>query len=104
MPRFAVIRKQLAIFALYLSFCISGMALAAETPDFTGVWMAYDSEPSAFGAPSYLSKEGQAKVDAFYAKYKGMPEPGSYCVPPGMPNTMLSMVSYPIEINHNPYK
>ncbi len=101
MPRLAVIKKQLTILTLCLAFCISGMALAVETPDFTGVWMAYDSEPSAFGAPSYLSKAGQARVDGFYAKYKDMPEAGSFCVPPGMPNTMVSMVSYPIDIIHS---
>ena len=38
-------------------------------------------------------------VEAFYAQYgDDMPEPGWYCVPPGMPGTMTSTVSYPVEI------
>jgi hypothetical protein len=78
-------------------------ALAAE-PDISGVWQAYASvaAPGA-GQMGELTEEGAARVDAFFAQYgDDMPEPGAYCVPPGMPATMLSTVSYPIEILQTP--
>ena len=84
-----------------LLLCCCTCLWAAETPDFTGVWMAYDSEPSVFAAPENLTDEGKSMVESFYAKYESMPEPGGLCVPPGMPYTMLAMVSYPIEILHS---
>lgn len=69
---------------------------------FSGVWQAYASVSDP-GAGSGLTSEGQAMVDAFYAQYgDDMPEPGWYCVPPGMPGTVTSTVSYPIEILQTP--
>lgn len=94
------------ISTLSLSSMIASTAYGADTPtDFTGVWMAYDNDSNAGpfgGGPSALSESGQALVDAYFSQYTGeLPEQGSYCVPPGMPSTMTSMVSYPIEIIHS---
>lgn len=77
---------------------------ADEEPDISGVWQAYASvaEPGT-GQREALSEEGAARVDAFYDQYgDDMPEPGWYCVPPGLPATMISMVSYPLEIIQSP--
>jgi hypothetical protein len=55
------------------------------------------------GDSAALSDEGAALVDAFFAQFgEHYVEPGAYCVPPGMPSTMTSMVSYPIEIIQSP--
>lgn len=79
-------------------------AWAADAPDFSGVWQAYASEPqSGPGQSEAQTKEGAARIDAYFAQYgDDFPEPGAYCVPPGMPSTMTSLVSYPIEIIHSP--
>jgi hypothetical protein len=82
---------------------LDGYSAAADEPDFSGVWQAYASVPqSGPGDPTALSDEGTALVDAFFAQFGDhYVEPGAYCVPPGMPSTMTSMVSYPIEIIHS---
>lgn len=82
----------------------TGAAFAVGDPDFSGVWQAYASVPqSGPGQTASLSEAGAAKVDAFFAQYGDhYVEPGSYCVPPGMPSTMTSMVSYPVEIIQAP--
>ena len=79
-------------------------ARAAEEPDFSGVWQAFASVPPfGPGQAAALSEEGARLVDAYFAPYgDDFPEPGAYCVPPGMPATMTSMVSYPIEILQSP--
>lgn len=80
-------------------------AVAHETdhPDFSGVWEAYASEPAGGrGAGSTLTEEGQAMVDEFMASFgDSYVEPGAFCVPPGLPATMTSMVSYPVEVIHS---
>jgi len=81
-----------------------GAAQAPGEPDISGVWQAYASvaAPGA-GQGGALTAAGAARVDAWYAQYgDDMPEPGWYCVPPGMPGTMVSTVSYPIEILQTP--
>jgi hypothetical protein len=87
-----------------LVFGVTGPARAADEPDFSGVWQAYASVPQVGpGQPAALSETGMARVDAYFAQYRDdFPEPGAYCVPPGMPSTMTSMVSYPIEIIQSP--
>lgn len=82
----------------------TGTARAADEPDFSGVWQAYASVPQfGPGQAESLTEQGAALVDAFFAPYgDDFPEPGAYCVPPGMPATMTAMVSYPIEIIHSP--
>jgi hypothetical protein len=82
----------------------AGRAIAADEPDFSGVWQAYASvSQSGPGQAAALTDAGAALVDAYFAQYgDDFAEPGAYCVPPGMPATMTSMVSYPIEIIHSP--
>ncbi len=82
----------------------AGFAIAAGEPDFSGVWQAFASVPqSGPGEAAELTEDGAALVDAFFAQYgENYAEPGAYCVPRGMPSTMTSMVSYPIEIIHSP--
>lgn len=88
--------------AAALSFSVT--TTAQEHPDFTGVWEAYASDAGAGrgGANSALTEEGRALVATFTEEYgEDHPEPGAYCVPPGLPATMTSMVSYPIEVIHS---
>ncbi len=77
---------------------------AADEPDFSGVWQAYASVPQfGPGQAAALTEEGARRVEAFFAQFgDDYVEPGAYCVPPGMPATMTSMVSYPIEIIQTP--
>ena len=69
-------------------------------PDLSGVWMAFASSPRFVrGDPSPLTATGEEMVNSYYARYgDDYVEPGAYCVPPGMPSTMTSIVGYPIEI------
>ncbi len=69
-------------------------------PDFSGVWLAFGSEtPGTSGtATPRLSPDGETAVDGFYAQFTEVPDPGSFCVPNGMPGVMLSTAGYPIEI------
>lgn len=92
-------------------FCLSALAgliaqasiAATATPDFTGVWQAIASDAGAgrnvSGVP--LSEAGKALVAEALAPYPNLVEQGAWCVPPGMPSSMTSMVSYPIEILHS---
>lgn len=83
---------------------ITGADVRAQVPDLNGVWQAYASVPGfGPGQTGALSEEGAKLVNAYFAAYGDeFPDPGEYCVPPGMPSTMTSMVSYPIEIIHSP--
>jgi len=87
-----------------LAIAVAVPALAADEPDFSGVWQAYASVPQfGPGQARALSEEGEGLVDAYFAQFgENFAEPGAYCVPPGMPATMTAMVSYPIEIIHSP--
>ncbi|HUF73302.1 MAG TPA: hypothetical protein VMR74_10435 [Gammaproteobacteria bacterium] len=83
-----------------LAFAAACTTSAVAQPDISGVWQAYASvaAPGTGQAPA-LTEAGAERVDAFFLQYDDdMPEPGWYCVPPGLPATMTSMVSYPIEI------
>lgn len=87
-----------------LAFAGAGSGVLAQEPDFNGVWQAYASVPQfGPGQSGALSDEGAALVEAYFAGYgDDFPDPGEYCVPPGMPSTMTSMVSYPIEVIQSP--
>jgi hypothetical protein len=83
---------------------MSGEALAAERPDFTGVWGTY-REPGqtgfGFGAPEALplKPEAQAKVDEYSALVApALDTPGGFCLGSGMPGSMLGSGGYPMEI------
>jgi hypothetical protein len=69
--------------------------LADSRPDISGVWMAYGASG---GGGATLSDQGRARVDEFYGNYSEVPDPGSFCVPTGMPIVMSSVAGYPIEI------
>jgi hypothetical protein len=82
-------------------------------PDFTGVWTTYRlggggrGGPGAFnndgGGQSILTKEAQAKVDAYRAVTQGTNNsPGAYCVGSGMPSSMTGSGGYPMEILQHP--
>ena len=82
----------------------AGPLCAADEPDISGVWQAYASVPrSGPGQAAMLSDEGARLVEEYFAQLgDNYVEPGAYCVPPGMPSTMTSLVSYPIEILQTP--
>ncbi|HTQ98726.1 MAG TPA: hypothetical protein VMH83_02000 [Candidatus Acidoferrum sp.] len=82
-----------------------GTAFGADNPrDFSGVWQAFASESAGpRGGPEFTA-EGKIKVADFNSKYPHMVEPGSWCVPPGMPYTMTAIVSYPIDITQTDKK
>lgn len=79
-------------------------AYAADEPDISGVWQAYASVPqSGPGQAAALTEEGKRRVEAYFEQLgENYVEPGAYCVPPGMPSTMTTMVSYPVEIIQSP--
>ena len=79
-------------------------AATPAVPDISGVWQAYASVAApGTGQMESLTEEGRFGVEGYFAQYgDDMPEPGWYCVPPGMPATMTATVSYPIEILQTP--
>jgi hypothetical protein len=92
--------------AALLGLCLTGSgALAADHPDFTGVWGNY-REPGAAapqrGAPQAalpLKPEAQKKVDAYRALVAPTGDtPGGFCLGTGMPGGMLGSGGYPMEI------
>ena len=87
-----------------LAFAAACTTSAVAQPDISGVWQAYASVAApGTGQTPALTEAGAESVDALFAQYgDDMPEPGGYCVPPGLPATMTSMVSYPIEIIQSP--
>lgn len=93
-----------------LAFCamlVASAALAAERPDFTGVWGNY-REPGATGGPPRgggqqtelpLKPEAKAKLDAYRALVAPSGDtPGGFCLGTGMPGSMLGSGGYPMEI------
>ena len=91
--------------AALLGLCVTAAAVAAERPDFTGVWGTY-REPGATGPvrgapqpPLPLKPEAQAKVDAYRALVAPTGDtPGGFCLGTGMPGSMLGSGGYPMEI------
>jgi hypothetical protein len=80
-------------------------SVAAERPDFTGVWGVY-REP---GQPRRLrpepvgdlpiKAEAQVRVDAYHALVEPTGDtPGGFCLGSGMPGSMLGSGGYPMEI------
>jgi len=86
--------------AIALLFSLPIRAAAADSPpDFTGVWVGYAAEPEFVRTGTQaLTESGQALQDAYLSQYPNWVEPGAWCVPPGMPSTMTSLVAYPIEV------
>jgi len=88
------------------SLCLlAGLGMAAERPDFTGVWGTY-REPGQpgfiFGAPPPelpLTPSARKKVTAYRALVAPTGDsPGGFCLGTGMPGSMLGSGGYPMEI------
>ena len=101
----------IAVFALasVISFFATPLiAVAAQHPDFSGIWIPAPGQARASGfggAPKDLpfTEEGKRRVDE-YQKLIG-PEranPGAYCVDYGVPTMMRSPGSYPLEFIQKP--
>jgi hypothetical protein len=89
--------------AALLLACTAREPQPATPPDFSGVWMAFAVEnPDGGGTTPRYSAEGTAKLDAFAASFRSIPETGKWCLGTGMPQVMLSMVTYPIQIVQTP--
>ena len=98
-------RSMLNVGSALLGLCVAAGALAAERPDFTGVWGNYrapGAAPPQRGAPQAplpLRAEAKAKVDAYHALVDPRGEtPGGFCLGTGMPGSMLGSGGYPMEI------
>jgi hypothetical protein len=79
--------------------------LAAERPDFTGVWGVYrdPGQPAPrFGAPPPelpLTPPARQKVESYRALVAAAGDsPGGFCLGTGMPGSMLGSGGYPMEI------
>lgn len=88
-----------------VSLCVAASVLAAERPDFTGVWGNYRAPGAAApqrGAPQPplpLRPEAKAKIDAYHALVAPTGDtPGGFCLGTGMPGSMLGSGGYPMEI------
>jgi hypothetical protein len=91
--------------AVLLGGLAGSAALAAEPPDFTGVWGTYrapGAAPPQRGAPQPklpLKPEAQKKIDAYQALVAPTGDtPGGFCLGTGMPGDMLGSGGYPMEI------
>ncbi|HJR68652.1 MAG TPA: hypothetical protein VKA43_01285 [Gammaproteobacteria bacterium] len=91
--------------AAVLGLYAAGAVMAAERPDFTGVWGNYRGpgagppQRGAQAAPLPLKPEAKAKVDAYHALVDSRGEtPGGFCLGTGMPGSMLGSGGYPMEI------
>src|SRR6185503_19003045 len=91
--------------AAVLGLSMAGAAVAAERPDFTGVWGNYRAPGAAApqrGAPQAplpLRPEAKAKVDAYHALVDPRGDThGGHCLGTGMPGSMLGSGGYPMEI------
>ena len=77
-------------------------AMATAAPDFSGVWMAISVvNPDGGSTAANLSAAGQARLAAYAAQFTEIPENGAACAGSGMPEVMMSLVSYPIEMVQN---
>ena len=92
-------RSLLKVLSLPFAFASS---LALAQPDLSGVWMAIGVvNPEGGSTAAQLSEQGKARMEAFAAQFTEIPEMGAACVGSGMPDVMMSVVSYPIEMVQN---
>jgi hypothetical protein len=97
--------KCAATLGLLLGAGIASAVLAAEMPDFTGVWTNAGG-PGIGGAtatnpqgPVPLKPEAKARIDAYQKLVaKTGDTPGGWCLGTGMPGSMLGSGGYPMEI------
>ncbi|HXC60911.1 MAG TPA: hypothetical protein VN645_16455 [Steroidobacteraceae bacterium] len=86
-----------------------GVCLAAETPDFTGVWTNAGG-PGIGGATNAAPPErpsltplAQKRLEAYNKLVGGTDDsPGRWCTGTGMPGSMLGSGGYPMEIIQRP--
>jgi hypothetical protein len=81
--------------------------MAAERPDFSGVWTFHRAGGGLFGpgwaGNDLMKPEAKAKVDAYHKLVDPRGEsPGGWCVGTGMPGSMLGSGGYPMEIIQRP--
>jgi hypothetical protein len=96
--------------ALVAGALCAGLAVAADPPDFTGVWtnagrplIGGARAPGPPPAPPPLKPETKARIDAYNALVaKSGASPGGYCLGTGMPGSMLGSGGYPMEIIQRP--
>lgn len=94
---------------LFASALCAGFAVAADPPDFTGVW-TNPGRPAIGGArapgapaPLPLKPEAKARIDAYQKLVaKSGASPGGNCLGTGMPGSMLGSGGYPMEIIQRP--
>jgi hypothetical protein len=87
----------------------AGICVAAEHPDFTGVWTNAGG-PGIGGAtatapqgPPPLKPEAKARIEAYQKLVaKTGDTPGGMCLGTGMPGSMLGSGGYPMEIIQRP--
>jgi hypothetical protein len=96
--------KSHLVLAMVLSADGLNSSLANAETDISGVWQAIASDQGSGRnvAAVPLTEEAKALIAEAQAPYPNMVEQGAWCVPPGMPSSMTSMVSYPIEIEQSP--
>lgn len=83
--------------------------LAAEMPDFSGVWRSYRGPSIGGGLRSLWPEDAPYTAEARrrVAEYERLVEgtgntPGGFCVGTGMPGSMLGSGGYPMEIIQRP--
>jgi hypothetical protein len=84
----------------------SSGAMAADHPDFSGVW-TFHRGGGLFGprwaGDDKLKDDAKAKVEAYHKLVDPTGEnPGGWCVGTGMPGSMLGSGGYPMEIIQRP--
>src|SRR3546814_11499738 len=72
----------------------SAPAMAADHPDFSGVWTFHQASGNLFGprwaGEKAMKPETKAKVDAYHKLVDTRGEsPGGWCVGPGLPGSIL---------------
>ena len=86
--------------ALLVATSAWGQALAAEVPDFSGIWMpAADADAPLAADALTLTERGKAALKDFDARRH---DSTRFCMPYGTPRNTLSTAPYPIEILQRP--
>jgi hypothetical protein len=99
-------RRGLALAALFAATALSGSALAADTPDLSGIWWATEYHPKiqlVGGGDLPLTAKGKAAYEKNMAGLKDGTIPDNarkLCVPDGLPRVLAN--PYPFEIIHGP--
>ena len=91
---------------LALSCFAFGIVQAAEPiakPSIAGLWFPDPSRSERLPKDAPFTKEGKEIVDRFRAQHDPVKDdPGSFCIPAGMPSIALGGADYPVEIIETP--